>query len=163
MSRILSVPLAILRRGTRAVTAARTAAAATAAATLLLISRTARAAADLSGASGGDPISILSTYGPSIGGMYLAYLVARGLITRASDRSGDPGRLSQLIAWLRVGKRLAYATSILGVAGAALQALLTGAPWTVVLGAAAAAAFKLITPSVELEPAPPPGPPTSTS
>lgn len=84
-----------------------------------------------------DLAAVLSTYGPVVGGMYLLYAVAAAVLARYAGSS-----------WLAQGKRLAIATGLLGVAGAALQARLTGASWTVVLAAAVAAAFKLLTPTV---------------
>lgn len=84
-----------------------------------------------------DLANVLTTYGPVVGGMYLAYAIAAALLARYAGSS-----------WLAQGKRLAIATGMLGVAGAALQTRLTGASWTVVLAAAVAAAFKLLTPTV---------------
>jgi hypothetical protein len=69
--------------------------------------------------------------------MYLAYAIGSSLLARYRASS-----------WLAQGKRLAIATSVLGVAGAALQAQVTGAPWTVIAMAGIAAAFKLLTPTV---------------
>lgn len=114
-------------------------------AAVLLACRVGHAATAATQASAGDLASILATYGPSIGAMYVLYLGARSIVDRATGTE-DPGRLGRLVAWLRVGKRLAYATSALGILGAALQAALSSAPWTVILAAAVAAAFKLIVP-----------------
>jgi hypothetical protein len=82
-------------------------------------------------------INVIATYGPVIGGMYLIYVIASSLVARYASSS-----------WLAQGKRLAYATGALGVVGAALQAEIVGSSWTVVLAAAAAAAFKLLPPTV---------------
>lgn len=82
-------------------------------------------------------VSTISTYGPVIGGMYLAYSIMQSLLARYGSSS-----------WLAQGKRLAIATSLLGIVGAALQAQITGSTWTVVLAAAVAAAFKLRPPTV---------------
>lgn len=105
-------------------------------------------------ATTGDPISvaqgsadaaltILTTYGPVIGGMYLLYALSSALLSRYSSSS-----------FLAQGKRLAITTGALGVAGAALQAQLAGSSWTLILAAATAAAFKLLTPTVTPAPAP---------
>ncbi len=82
-------------------------------------------------------VSTFSTYGPVIGGMYLAYAFMQTLLARYATSS-----------WLAQGKRLAIATGLLGIVGAALQAQIIGSTWTVVLAAAVAAAFKLRTPTV---------------
>lgn len=84
--------------------------------------------------------SILIDYGPVLGGMYVAFLVARSVVARYKDVHG-------LAGWLSQGKRLAYTTSALGVAYAALSAALNGGSIRVIFAAAAAAAFKLITPT----------------
>lgn len=88
-------------------------------------------------ASADGAIGTLVTYGPVLGGMYLAYAVASSLVSRYASSS-----------WLAQGKRLALATGVLGIAGAALQAAIAGSPWTVVAAAAGATAFKLLTPTV---------------
>ena len=96
-----------------------------------------------SSADGG--ISLLVTYGPVVGGMYLAYAWASRILARRAESSA-------LAAWFSRGKRLAIATGTLGIAGAALQAQVTGGPWTVIAMAAVAAFFKLITPTVTAAP-----------
>lgn len=112
----------------------------------LAVCRVAHAAAEQ--ATGGtisadNLITVIATYGPAIGGMYLAYQVARALVDRAKRTDAPTTRIT---AWLRVGRRLAYVTSALGIAGAALQVTLAGSPWTVILATAVAAAFKLLVP-----------------
>jgi len=114
-------------------------------------------AGDAAQAAAGDLNSILAVYGPSIGTMYVAFLLVKGLVLRAA---GADGKADKIAAWLRVGKRLAYATSALGVAGAAIQVAAMHAPWTVILATAVAAAFKLITPGAGLLPFPFPAPET---
>ena len=106
---------------------------------ILLITAVANAAnaVPTAQASADGVIDVIATYGPVIGGMYLIYVVASSLVARYASSS-----------WLAQGKRLAYVTGTLGVAGAALQAEIVGSSWTVVLAAAAAAAFKLLTPTV---------------
>jgi len=99
------------------------------------------------GGSATSAIDILSTYGPVIGGTYLLFAIAQTLLARYRSAS-----------WFSRGRRLAVATGVLGVLGAALQSQIAGAPWTVVLAAAVAMAFKLLTPTV----APPPTLPTAT-
>lgn len=79
----------------------------------------------------------IATYGPVIGGMYLLYSIASTLVARY-----------RADGWLAQGKRLAWVTGTLGVAGAALQAQIAGSPWTVIAAAAAAMAFKLLTPTI---------------
>lgn len=88
-------------------------------------------------ASADGVVGTIATYGPVIGGMYLAYAIASSLVSRYASSS-----------WLAQGKRLALATGVLGVSGAALQAEIAGSPWTVVAAAAGAMAFKLLTPTV---------------
>jgi hypothetical protein len=96
------------------------------------------------GASPSDPsVSELITYGPVICGMYLAYALANALVARYAASS-----------WLAHGKRLAYCTAGLGIIGAALQSEIAGSPPTVILVAAVAAAFKLMTPTVTPAPSP---------
>lgn len=87
-------------------------------------------------------MTVLTSYGPIIGGMYLAYAVANSLVAKYHGSS-----------WFAQGKRLAIATAALGVAGAALQALAIGTPWSGVLMTAVAAAFKLLSPVVAGAPA----------
>jgi hypothetical protein len=103
------------------------------------------ARADAGGASPStsvdDALGALLTYGPVIGGMYVLYAVASFLLARYRSSS-----------WLAQGKRLAISTGALGVLGAALQAELAGSPWTLVLAAVVAAAFKLLTPTVSQSP-----------
>jgi hypothetical protein len=82
-------------------------------------------------------LGLVATYGPVLGGMYLLYQLASRLIAKYARSS-----------WLAKGKRLAITTGALGVVGAALQAQIAGGPWNVVVLAAIAAAFKLLTPTV---------------
>lgn len=82
-------------------------------------------------------IGLVTTYGPVLGSMYLIYQLASRLVAKYAGSS-----------WFAKGKRLAIATGMLGVAGAALQALVVGSPWNVIALAAIAAAFKLLTPTV---------------
>jgi hypothetical protein len=106
---------------------------------ILLITAVANAAnaVPTAQASADGVIDVIATYGPVIGGMYLIYVTASSLVARYASSS-----------WLAQGKRLAYTTGALGVAGAVLQAEIAGSSWTVVLAAAAAAAFKLLPPTV---------------
>jgi hypothetical protein len=99
----------------------------------------------IAAASADGGISLLVTYGPVVGSMYLAYAWASRLVARRAESS-------TLAAWFSRGKRLAIATGTLGIAGAALQAQVTGGPWTVIAMAAVAAFFKLITPTVNATP-----------
>lgn len=69
--------------------------------------------------------SYLTAYGPIVGGITLVYLVA-GYLLRTYKGS----------AWLSQGKRLASATVILGVAGTALQAFVSGTPVSGVIATA---------------------------
>jgi hypothetical protein len=82
-------------------------------------------------------LGLVATYGPVLGGMYLLYQLASRLVAKFARAS-----------WFAKGKRLAITTGALGVAGAALQAQIAGGPWNVVVLAAIAAAFKLLTPTV---------------
>jgi hypothetical protein len=82
-------------------------------------------------------IGLLETYGPVIGGMYLLFTIASSIVSRY-----------QATSWLAQGKRLAWATGLLGVSGAALQATIAGSSPCVILAAAAAMAFKLLVPTV---------------
>jgi hypothetical protein len=82
-------------------------------------------------------IGLLTTYGPVLGSMYLLYQLASRLVAKYARTS-----------WFAKGKRLAITTGVLGVAGAALQALVVGSPWNVIALAAIAAAFKLLMPTV---------------
>lgn len=82
-------------------------------------------------------IAGVETYGPVLFAMYFFYAIASRLVAKYAASS-----------WFAEGKRLAYTTGALGVAGAALQAQVGGAPWQVILAAATAAAFKVITPTV---------------
>lgn len=124
-----------------------------------LTCRVAHAATDAAQASADSLVSIVATYGPSLGTMYVAYLVIRSVADRAAATAVATGsELPGWIRWLRTGKRLAYLTSALGITGAALQAALLGSSWTVILAAAAAAAFKLIMPSAPLLIVPPTAP-----
>lgn len=93
------------------------------------------------GGSATGALDILTTYGPVIGGSYLLFSIAQALLTRYSSSS-----------WFAQGKRLAVATGTLGIIGSALQEQITGAPWTVILAAAVAMAFKLLTPTVTRSP-----------
>lgn len=114
---------------------------------MLVLQRIAHAAADPLGvaqASVDGGMSLLVTAGPIVGGMYLTYSIGNALLARYHASS-----------WLAQGKRLAIATSALGIAGAALQAQVTGGSWAVIAMAAIAAAFKLLTPTVT-----PPSPPS---
>lgn len=97
-------------------------------------------------------IGLLTTYGPVLGSMYLLYQLASRLVAKYARAS-----------WFARGKRLAVVTGALGVAGAALQAQVAGAPWNVIALAAIAAAFKLLTPTVcpEGNPSPPDDPNSS--
>lgn len=88
-------------------------------------------------------IGLLESAGPIIGGMYLAYALGNSLLAKYRSSS-----------WLAQGKRLAYTTGGIGIAGAALQAQVAGGPWTVIVMAAVAALFKLLTPTVEAAPGP---------
>jgi hypothetical protein len=82
-------------------------------------------------------VGLVATYGPVLGGMYLLYQLTSRLVAKYASSS-----------WFAKGKRLAIATGALGIAGAALQAQVVGSPWNVIVMAAIAAAFKLITPTV---------------
>lgn len=84
-----------------------------------------------------EVIGVLTTYGPVVSGMYLLYAVSAALIARYRASS-----------WLAQGKRLAIATGLVGVLLAVLQSSLAGSSWTVILAAAVAAAFKLLTPTI---------------
>lgn len=88
-----------------------------------------------------DVVGTIATYGPVIGGMYVLYAVASSLLARYKSSS-----------WLAQGKRLAIVTGALGVIGAGLQEQIAGAPFTLILAAAVAAAFKLITPTTNPNP-----------
>ena len=96
------------------------------------------------GGSAASAFDVLTTYGPVIGGTYLLFAIAQALLARYGSSS-----------WFAQGRRLAVATGTLGVIGAALQAQIAGSPWTVILAAAVAMAFKLLTPTVT--------PPTTTT
>ena len=94
-------------------------------------------------------IGLVTTYGPVLSSMYLVYQLASRLVAKYARSS-----------WFAKGKRLAIATGVLGVAGAALQVQVAGSPWNVIALAAIAAAFKLLTPTV---PPSPPKPPATSS
>lgn len=82
-------------------------------------------------------VGLIATYGPVLGSMYLLYQLASRLVAKYASSS-----------WLAKGKRLAFVTGLLGVVGATLQAQIAGSPWNVIVLAAIAAAFKLLTPTV---------------
>jgi hypothetical protein len=82
-------------------------------------------------------IGMLATYGPVIGGMYLLFTIASSIVSRY-----------QATSWLAQGKRLAWATGLLGISGAALQAAIAGSTPFVILAAAAAMTFKLLIPTI---------------
>lgn len=69
--------------------------------------------------------SYLTSYGWIVGALTLAYLVT-GYVLR--EHAQD--------AWLAKGKRLAWATALLGVGGTALQAFVGGTPVSGVLATA---------------------------
>jgi hypothetical protein len=108
--------------------------------TLLLLHAIAHADPDPLGtaqASVNGGVGLIETYGPVLGSMYLIYQLASALLAKYASSS-----------WFAQGKRLAIATGVLGIIGAALQAQVAGSPWTVIAMAAIAAVFKLITPTV---------------
>lgn len=148
-----------LRRGARTI-AVPTLFAATLVATLAaLCARAVAATTTIVDAAQGDLSQILIVYGPSIGTMYVAFLMIRAIVLRAADPDSEKtsGKPDKIAAWLRVGKRLAYTTSILGIVSAVIQVVAAHSPWTVILATAVAAAFKLITPGAGLLPFPTPG------
>lgn len=84
-------------------------------------------------ASSGDAIfQIVQTYGWLWGGLTLLYIGVGWLL-----------KLNQSTHWIAQGKRLAMATSVVGVVGSALQAYFGGTPLTGVIATAALGALHL--------------------
>jgi len=90
----------------------------------------------------------LTSYGPLVGGLTLAYVVGGFLLRKYASSH-----------WLAQGKRLAWATALLGIAGTALQAYVSGTPVSGVLATAVLGLLHI----ADAQVAPAPGPKAAQS
>lgn len=111
-----------------------------------LITRCALAAGDpvTAATSGVDSLAALvTTYGWTVGGVVLAYALTKQLLAVNASKH-----------WIAQGRTLAVIAALVGVVGTALQAWLTGAPWTGVIATAVLGLVHLL----DAGPAAPPAP-----
>lgn len=64
-------------------------------------------------------LAYVAAYGPIVGALTVAYVAARWLLTK-----------NESTHWIAQGRTLAAITTVIGVAGTALQAFTSGTPWS---------------------------------